>query len=418
MGGGDRRTSPKQRPDAATCYTKGMPLPSYGTEYVPIEPLRAHLNDLRRRGMTRRRIADLSGVSITTIANLLQTHPTKARSVYTRAMASTAEVLYSVTADQGASGTSLIPSASTQRRIQALVMMGYSRAMIGERLGISKQRLVNIENSPTLTRASAARVRAFYLRFSETKPTYRDNYERAGAFRAQAQGKAKGWRVPRSWVDIERGIPTARRRPVPKLMGAVIPGHSSELTIRRLQALAVMGYSPSMIALGIGSSKSSVSKIDESDTISLKLAESVRVFYQRSILTKPLYRDGFERGGALRTQQAAKERGWLGPLDWEDIERGIVSEDYEEFRDQSAVDPEAVSRATSLALKRKTEDIGADTLTLAEKEQVARNLHLEGFGVKSISRLTKIGRHRVIRLIEAMPTATVTAIVTDERAAA
>ncbi|BDZ52752.1 hypothetical protein GCM10025867_49930 (plasmid) [Frondihabitans sucicola] len=400
-----------------------MSLPSIGAEYVPIEPLRDHLNQLRRRGMTRSRIADLSGVSVTTIANLVQTTPTKGRDVYTHALATTADALYAVTVDLGVSGTTLVSSASTIRRIQALVVVGYSRSMIGNKLGVSRQRLLNIEAGTTVTRLTGARIRALYQQDSMRPPVYRDGYERGSAIRAQNEGRAKGWRSPGDWLDIERGLLSEDAGTVtgPVAPPALLPNAHlipSQPSVRRMRALAIMGYTPTMVGAAIGLSKSFLSKIDEEEGIGRRAADLIRAFYQRSAFEPPVYRTAYESGAARRSQIHARESGWHGPLDWEDIEQGILAEDAKTLRSQDAVDPELVARATRIALSRKTEDIDAELLTIAEKEQIVRNLRRAGMGIKLICRITKIGRSRVLRATGEDSLAAVTSIRDEGRAAA
>lgn len=88
-------------------------------------------------------------------------------------------------------------------------------------------------------------------------------------------------------------------------------------TMRRLQALAVIGWSCDQIAARIGSHYRPLQKIraGEREKVRLSTARRVAAVYEE-LAMHPRY----DHSGNL-TRHTAQRRRWLPPLAWEDIDR-------------------------------------------------------------------------------------------------
>ncbi len=91
-------------------------------------------------------------------------------------------------------------------------------------------------------------------------------------------------------------------------------------TVRRLQALACIGWSSKQVAARLpGFTGSTVALIREGDQAEVKssTARAVAAVY-RVLATTPN-----TAPGSRQTRGWARTYGWAGPLDWADIDRGV-----------------------------------------------------------------------------------------------
>lgn len=101
-------------------------------------------------------------------------------------------------------------------------------------------------------------------------------------------------------------------------------------TSRRLRALATRGYSAAMISEATGIKPATIEHIHRGDTTAVRTRNSIAAFYDQVAYGKPPeYSSARQRGIAQAFRKRAIERGWLTPLDYDDIERGILAEPTE-----------------------------------------------------------------------------------------
>jgi len=185
---------------------------------VDAGPSRAHVMGLQMEGLGRREIARRSGVSQTIVARLLGLDKSKPAKRVTPA---TQEALLRVQADTLAPH-SLVPILGSQRRLQALVAIGWTQSLLAERLGWSVANLSGITNGRRLfvTQKTASDIRALYEELSGT---------RGPSIRAVNHAIARGWPAPAAWEDIddlrEEG---AAKEAILTTCGWCITGHHSE----------------------------------------------------------------------------------------------------------------------------------------------------------------------------------------------
>lgn len=97
---------------------------------------------------------------------------------------------------------------------------------------------------------------------------------------------------------------------------------SSAASVRRVQALARYGWSATDIARDIGMTQQNLSKSLRREIIFRSTHDKIRDWYEAHELVLP--EDWTPQRS--RTRKAAERAGWPRPLDWEDIEEGILAE--------------------------------------------------------------------------------------------
>lgn len=165
--------------------------------WVPAEPARQHVRALMAAGMSTRNIAKTAGVPSCRVSHLLYGRgkkplPTNIRPDYS-------EALLSIEPEP-----SRVPMLGAQRRLRALVALGYPSPHLGELLGLSQQRVDHYLRSPSETRimrASHDRIVDLYERLSMTLPTTDTKREKYRVSRAKDTAKRNGWAPPLAWPD-------------------------------------------------------------------------------------------------------------------------------------------------------------------------------------------------------------------------
>lgn len=155
---------------------------------------RRHLQDLRDWGLSVECLAEMSGLSVTTIDRLLDRRPcTRQR----RITAAVEEIVLALVADLDAvPPTRCVPAFPTARRLQALTCLGWSLTALARRLDTVERMVVGLraEASPQVTARTARKVRDLYDELSMTP---------GPSARAARDAKARGWLPPLAWDDID-----------------------------------------------------------------------------------------------------------------------------------------------------------------------------------------------------------------------
>jgi len=106
---------------------------------------------------------------------------------------------------RGLPTSTLRPALGTQRRVQALVALGWSIRQIGLRIDLDPAFLRTVLSSNGRVAASTAdRVAALYEELSMSLPPELTKGERQGATRARNHARTRGWLPPLAWDDIDR----------------------------------------------------------------------------------------------------------------------------------------------------------------------------------------------------------------------
>lgn len=87
-----------------------------------------------------------------------------------------------------------VDAFATQRRIQALVAMGWSMSVLGARLGISRHGVAAVLTRPRIRETSAARIASLFDELA-MKP--------GPSEMARSRSRARGWVTAMAWEDID-----------------------------------------------------------------------------------------------------------------------------------------------------------------------------------------------------------------------
>lgn len=172
--------------------------------YIPIGPTVEHLSQLSEAGIGTVRVAELAGLNRHTVQRLRAGGRKKcarhvAEGILSIPIPEEAPSAFSELHAPGA----MIPNVGTMRRLQALAMIGYDLADLGERLGMKLQQvsMLRLGHSPKVTIRTA---RAVAELFEDLQVT-------AGPSRAaQRVAERNGWFLPLAWDEDAIDDPAAK----------------------------------------------------------------------------------------------------------------------------------------------------------------------------------------------------------------
>ncbi|BDZ52751.1 hypothetical protein GCM10025867_49920 (plasmid) [Frondihabitans sucicola] len=334
-------------------------LPTGGKDWMPISPVREHVQALRETGVSMASISRISGISVGTLFNALITEPTKQfPTPRTRILRTTAAAILAVTADALKTGDAPVTPKAIQQavwvdvekvrtHIRTLQASGMNLHLIGEQANITSRHLVAIlaTGSEVEQVAAADRVsRGTARRILAVKP---------------------GPTSPQQTIDA---------RP----------------TNRRLQALVAMGYTYAMIGGMLGCKAKTVRPKAIQPEVRVHFAESVSVAYAKYAHREPVYVSDSTRRLGRKLAAGARTKGWLGPLDWDDIEAGLRAQALTpELDDAGAeidlVDEIAIDLAVADVRSGVLRGSYAKSLTGTERQIAAVRLFAAGMGYRAVS---------------------------------
>lgn len=160
--------------------------------------------------------------------------------------------------------------------------------------------------------------------------------------------------------------------------GAVIDGTGAR---RRLQALVAIGYSQRQLADELGVLQTTLGDLIHGgrETV-ISTDRAVRALYDRLSMTPAVGEDHRSKISVRRTLAYAHKRGWIPPLAWDD----------DTIDDPAATPLGLIDSATKhdvdeMAVERAVAGDPVD-LTVAERREVVRRLHAQGFNDVQIAR--------------------------------
>lgn len=181
-----------------------------GPAFVPIEQVRAHVEELRAHGLGTRRLAEISGVS----ARLIQAIVTGTRGPrdgqqYTVNRKAAAALMNVRPSAALIAPSRLIDATGTRRRLQALLTIGWSRAELARRAGLTPTATGRLMLADTCAISSARKVHTLYGDLWDQAPPSATGPQRQTAARARADAQARGWVSAMAWDDDSIDDPTA-----------------------------------------------------------------------------------------------------------------------------------------------------------------------------------------------------------------
>ncbi|ACU71945.1 hypothetical protein Caci_3036 [Catenulispora acidiphila DSM 44928] len=201
----------RYKADGCRCYTRCWAVAeyndrreraiAYGTwrPFVDAQPVRDHVNNLRRCGIGQRRIAQLSGVSGNTLTRILYGAPAKGLAPTTRMRPEIAVKLMAVRPGPFALADGIdIDCTGSARRVQALVAIGWPQEHLGARIGMSGSNLIASVKQRQITAGKARAIAALYLLLENADPLV---YGVSGTSRLRAVllAERNRWAKPATW---------------------------------------------------------------------------------------------------------------------------------------------------------------------------------------------------------------------------
>jgi transcriptional regulator with XRE-family HTH domain len=178
--------------------------PSAVPTFVDAAPVRAHLAQLAAQGIGYRRVAELSGLTVHTVrvisAGRRGSGPRAGR-VPERVLHHTAASIYSVPV-QPADGVH-VESTGARRRVQALIVNGWSQAKIAERLGMNASQFGRVLRQQHVRVGTHAAICGLFEQLWNVAPPMDSEHDRAAAERCRGYSRALGWLPPLAWDDID-----------------------------------------------------------------------------------------------------------------------------------------------------------------------------------------------------------------------
>jgi hypothetical protein len=176
--------------------------------FTDAEPVREHIRSLTAAGLTEKNVADLAGVAQGSVFHLM--HGTKGSPPGRKIRREAAAKLLAIRAVADAiPAASVMPSAGTVRRLQALVAIGWPMSWLASRLGMKRSNLWALMRGTQVRAATAAAVRELYGELWGTPPAQGTPREQSVSRQAVAFAARRGWAPAMAWDDDAIDDPAA-----------------------------------------------------------------------------------------------------------------------------------------------------------------------------------------------------------------
>lgn len=219
-------------------------LKAYGrwdTGLVDAAPVREHVETLLASGLGWKRIAELTDVGNTAISQLIygrkgsNKDPRKGEQLQRVSRAKAEKILALQPSLEHLRDGALVPSVGTHRRIQALVVNGWSLQRIGERIGVHRSNMTSLMHRGQVEKRTHDAVVALFDELWRTPAPAESWHEKSAATRARNYAVARRWLPALAWDDPD----TDREPPAGAELG-------EDFVDEAIVALAVMGDRPRM----------------------------------------------------------------------------------------------------------------------------------------------------------------------------
>jgi transcriptional regulator with XRE-family HTH domain len=234
-------------------------LKAYGQwqPFTDAAPVREHVRRLMSLGIGAARVGDLAKVPHSSVGRLLYGRPGHGEPPSRRVRTAAAQRLLAVRFSEASLAPGVaVDAAGTRRRLRALVAVGWSGRALAARLAMEPAHLSRIlRDRPTVSGATARRVRELYDELWDQPPPQSTRGERISAAKSRAHAVRRGWPPPLAWDDDTIEQPEASPQPWRRPSG----GRSLDLAAEAAE-LAAWGYTRSQAAERIGVSRNTLDK--------------------------------------------------------------------------------------------------------------------------------------------------------------
>lgn len=249
---------------------------AYGTwsPFVPTAPAVAHLRELSRAGMGWKRVAAAAGVPSSSVYPLLYGRPdrnggaprTKAR----RALVDAILAVPMPTLDDLGAAV-IVDGTGTRRRLQALIVAGWSVQLLAARTDVDRQALDRALAQRPVQAKTARAVTALYDDLWDKLPPETTTGEKISAARSRRRAAAQAWAPALAWDDdtiddpdtLPAHLIAADTHGIDEVsIDRAMTGHSPRLARAErwiaVEQLAAQGLSDRAIAARVGVSEHTV----------------------------------------------------------------------------------------------------------------------------------------------------------------
>lgn len=183
----------------------------YDTGRVPITPVQEHIQHLQDNGISMKRLAKLSGISLSTLGAIKWGRKERNGQQYTRVTKNTADRIQAIQPAPGhvAPGRP-INAAGTRRRLQALMCLGYAKQELGRRINVTPANMSTLMRQDQVTAGTARKVTTLYEQLWNKPRTATDHRTRISVSRATRYARTHGYAPPLAWDDDTIDDPTAK----------------------------------------------------------------------------------------------------------------------------------------------------------------------------------------------------------------
>jgi hypothetical protein len=166
--------------------------------------------------------------------------------------------------------------------------------------------------------------------------------------------------------------------------GARIPARG---THRRVQALVTLGWSQSKLAERLGMERSNFGTMMQRDHVTASLHRAAEALFEELWDQEPPHADWHDKAAYTRARRYARERRWLPPLAWDDIDNDVEPPVAE--AEEGAVDEVVIVLA-----------MGGEHIRLSplERREVVRRLNAAKLSDPAIAERTHMPARTVIRI--------------------
>lgn len=219
-----------------------------------------------------------------------------------------------------------VPSHGTRARYNAPNSCRCDACRAAGKQYRTRRALAELADAPSMV--DATRAREHLLNAQANGVPVRTMAARTGLNESTLQEIRCGRRTRTSRATSDRILTTSIRPEKKSYVEVDATG-----TVRRLRALATLGWSTREIAARAGvSHKAAAQARRGAATVKATTRDRIAAVYRSLLTSTPVGLTPRQRGGITHTRDVARRNGWAGPLAWDDIDNDPAPADVAPYR--------------------------------------------------------------------------------------
>ncbi|MBC6496081.1 helix-turn-helix domain-containing protein [Microbacterium sp. 4-7] len=182
----------------------------YDSGLVDVAPVREHMLALGEFGIGYKRVAMLAGVGITPARNIIwgrQDPGPRHGEMLKRVKRETAEKILAVQpVFENLAPGQKVPATGTHRRLQALVVGGWSQAKLATRMGLGNAELTTLLRRDQVMVSTHLAARDLFEELWNQEPPHESWPDKVAYSRSKNFAKARRWLPALAWDDIDTDV--------------------------------------------------------------------------------------------------------------------------------------------------------------------------------------------------------------------